>query len=193
MSPGSAGFPPPLPPARPGGLASGPRPTRFPAGADPSSTAARRAETRNGRRAEASGSTMMFVEVVRGFMVVLGTAAGFWVARDLGVPAGAQGVGGVLGCLAGYVSGGLLGRLLERALGFVEHRVDRLPPAAVVAGALGALGGALAGLTVAVPLVLLVHGPVAIVVGGLVIWIGAWAGFRIVGRQSAALFELLGL
>ncbi|MCZ7535340.1 MAG: hypothetical protein M5T61_04950 [Acidimicrobiia bacterium] len=49
----------------------------------------------------------MFVEVVRMFVVVLGTAAGFWLARDLGDPgSGIEGVGGILGCLAGYVGGG---------------------------------------------------------------------------------------
>src|SRR3954451_14348503 len=79
----------------------------------------------------------MFVEVVRGFMVVLGTAAGFWVGRDLGFTAGVESIGGVLGCLLGYVSGGVLGRLLDRALGAVETRVERLPPAAFVSGALG--------------------------------------------------------
>jgi uncharacterized protein YacL len=136
---------------------------------------------------------MMFVEVVRGFMVLLGTLAGFWVARDLGVPPGWESLGGVLGCLAGYVSGGMIGRLLERALGIVEDRVDRLPPAAFLAGALGALGGALAGATVTVPMALLAPEKVALPLGGLLIWVSAWVGFRLVGRQSAALFELLGL
>jgi uncharacterized protein YacL len=135
----------------------------------------------------------MFVEVVRGFMVVLGTAAGFWVGRDLGFAAGVESIGGVLGCLLGYVGGGLLGRLLDRAVGAVEHRVDRLPPAAFVAGVLGALGGALTGATLAVPLAVVTPARVALPLGGLLVWVAAWAGFRIVGRQSAALFELLGL
>jgi uncharacterized protein YacL len=135
----------------------------------------------------------MFVEVVRGFMVVLGTAAGFWVGRDLGVPVGVESIGGVLGCLLGYVGGGVLGRLLERALGVVEHHVERLPPAVFVAGVVGALGGALAGATLAVPLALVSHDPVGLTLGGLLVWVTAWAGFRIVGRQSVALFEVLGL
>ena len=134
----------------------------------------------------------MFVEVVRGFMVVLGTAAGFWVGRDLGL-ASADGIAGVLGCLLGYVSGGVLGRLLERALGAVEDRVDRLPPAAFLAGVLGALGGALAGVALAVPAIVVAPARVAVPLGGLMVWVTAWAGFRIVGRQSVALFEVLGL
>lgn len=135
----------------------------------------------------------MFVEVIRGFMVVLGTAAGFWAARDLGVASGLESIVGVLGCLFGYVAGGVLGRLLERAVGAVEHRVERLPPAAFVAGTLGALGGALAGATIAVPVAVVTPARVAIPLGGMLVWVTAWGGFRIVGRQSAALFELLGL
>jgi uncharacterized protein YacL len=135
----------------------------------------------------------MFVEVVRGFMVVLGTAAGFWVGRDLGFTAGVESIGGVLGCLLGYVSGGVLGRLLDRALGAVETRVERLPPAAFLAGAVGGLGGALGGLTLAVPLAIVAPSRVALPLGGLLVWVTAWAGFRIMGRQSVALFEMLGL
>src|SRR3954449_11852964 len=119
----------------------------------------------------------MFVEVVRGFMVVLGTAAGFWVGRDLGFTAGVESIGGVLGCLLGYVSGGMLGRLLARALGAVETRVERLPPAAFVAGALGGLGGALGGATLAVPLAIVAPSRVAIPLGGLLVWVTAFAGF----------------
>ena len=48
----------------------------------------------------------------------------------------------MIGCLAGYVGGGMLGRLLDRALGVVERRVDTIPPAQVVAGTLGAIAGA---------------------------------------------------
>ena len=64
----------------------------------------------------------MFVEGVRLFVVVLATAVGFWADRAMG---GTGGVGGVLGCLAGYVTGGTFGRLIERALGAVEKRVEK--------------------------------------------------------------------
>ena len=49
--------------------------------------------------ARADRRESVFVEGVRLFVVVLGTAAGFWVARNLGVQA--EGLGGMLGCLAG--------------------------------------------------------------------------------------------
>src|SRR6476646_5732051 len=77
----------------------------------------------------------MFVEGVRLFVVVLGTAAGFWAARSLGAPA--DGLGGVVGCLLGYVAGGFFGRLLNRAMGVVERRVETQSPAQFIAGTLG--------------------------------------------------------
>ena len=133
----------------------------------------------------------MFVEGTRLFVVVLGTAAGFWLSRDLGV--GTEGVGGMLGCLAGYVGGGVLGRLLDRAVGAFEHRVERLPPARVVAGTLGSLGGALAGAALAGPLLVLLPVRVGLAIGALIVWIAAFVGFRVIGGRSAAMLELLGL
>jgi len=136
----------------------------------------------------------MFVEGVRLFMVVLGTAAGFWVARSFGAAgSGLEGLGGMLGCLAGYVGGGVIGRLLERAVGAVERRVERVPPAQVVAGALGAIGGGMAAILIAVPIVWLVPGGLGIPLAGLLVWVSLWIGFRVVGGRSAAMLEMLGL
>jgi uncharacterized protein YacL len=136
----------------------------------------------------------MFVEGVRLFMVVLGTAAGFWLARSFGVAgSGLEGLGGMLGCLAGYVGGGVIGRLLERALGEVERRVEKVPPAQVVAGTLGAIGGGMASIIIAVPIVLLVPGGLGIPLAGLLVWVSLWLGFRVVGGRSAAMLEMLGL
>lgn len=136
----------------------------------------------------------MFVEIVRLFIVVLAVAGGYWLGRDLGGAAsGAAGIGAMLGCLAGYVGGGVLGRLVERAVGACERRVDRLPPAQVVAGALGAVAGGVGGALLVLPLALLAPRSVSVPLGGLLVWIGGFAGFRVVGRQSAAVFEMLGL
>jgi uncharacterized protein YacL len=136
----------------------------------------------------------MFVEGVRLFIVVLGTAAGFWLARGFGAAgSGLEGLGGMLGCLAGYVSGGLLGRLLDKAVGVVERKVERIPPAQVVAGALGAIGGGLTALLISVPIALLVPGGLGVPVAGLLVWVSLWLGFRVVGGRSAAMLEMLGL
>ena len=136
----------------------------------------------------------MFVEGVRLFMVVLGTAAGFWLSRSFGAAgSGLEGLGGMLGCLAGYVGGGVIGRLLERAVGEVERRAEKIPAAQVVAGAMGAIGGGMAAILVSVPIVLLVPGGLGIPLAGLLVWVSLWLGFRIVGGRSAAMLEMLGL
>lgn len=137
----------------------------------------------------------MFVEVVRLFIVVLATATGFWASRELGSDPGSQvaGAAGMVGCLVGYVGGGVIGRLLERALGAVERRTDQLPAPEVVAGALGAVGGGIAGGAIGVPLALLLPARMGLALAGLAVWFGLWAGFRIVSRQSAAFLEMLGL
>ena len=133
----------------------------------------------------------MFVEGVRLFVVVLGTAAGFWAARTFGTEA--QGLGGMLGCLFGYVSGGILGRVLDQALGVVEARVDRRRRP----GSWPARSG---------------RSPVrrsrsssccrsrcssrsrfAVSLVGLASWIFGYVGYRIVARQSEAVLEMLGL
>jgi len=134
---------------------------------------------------------VMFVEGVRLFVVVLGTAAGFWAARSLGTEA--QGLGGMLGCLLGYVSGGILGRLLDKALGVVEKRVDRRSPARFVAGTLGAIAGSTLALVLVLPAALLVPVPFAVSMVGLASWIFGYVGYRLVARQSEAVLELLGL
>ena len=136
----------------------------------------------------------MFIEVVRMFVVVLGTAGGFWLARDLaGGGSGVEGVGGMLGCLAGYVGGGVLGRIVDRAVGVVDRRTERIPPAKLVAATLGALGGALAGTVPAIPVAVLLPPQIGLPIAGLVVWIGLWVGAVIVGGRSAAILEMLGL
>ena len=133
----------------------------------------------------------MFVEGVRLLVAVLGTAAGFWVARRLGTEA--QGVGGMLGCLFGYVGGGVLGRLLDRALGEVERRVDERSPARLVAGMLGAIAGSALALVLVVPAALLLDVRLAVSLVALAAWVLAYAGYRIVAHQAEAVLEMLGL
>jgi uncharacterized protein YacL len=133
----------------------------------------------------------MFVEGVRVLVAVLGTATGFWLAPRLGTDA--QGVGGMLGCLLGYVTGGVLGRMLDNALGAVERRVDRASPARLVAGTLGAIAGSTLALVLVVPVALLLDKSLAVSLVGLAAWVLAWAGYRIVAHQAEAVLELLGL
>lgn len=133
----------------------------------------------------------MFVEGVRLFVVVLGTAAGFWLARDSTITT--EGVAGILGCLAGYVFGGVLGRQLERALGVVERRAEKVPPARVVAGSLGAIAGGAVALVLVLPVALFVPVTAAVPLAGLLTWVAGWLGFRVLGNRSVAVLEMLGL
>ena len=100
----------------------------------------------------------------------------------------------MLGCLVGYLTGGVLGRFLERAAGVVERRVDRVPLPQVLAGMVGGGIGAVFGLTVAVPLALTVR-PVAISIGigGLLVWLAMYFGYRLASRKSEELFAMAGL
>jgi uncharacterized protein YacL len=133
----------------------------------------------------------VFVEGVRLFVVLQATAAGFLVARDL--PMQSQGLVAMIGCLVGYVTGGMFGRVLERALGVVERRVDKLPAAQVVAGTVGAVLGAIAGVLLALPVALLLPTHAVLPLLGLAAWVVGWLGFRILGRKSVSLLEMLGL
>jgi uncharacterized protein YacL len=136
----------------------------------------------------------MFVEVVRLFMVVLFTAAGYWLGRDTGSTAAtASGVAAMLGCLVGYVVGGLFGRLLERAVGVVERRVERLPAAQVIAGFVGACIGGVAGAILAAPIVLVAPPQLSLPAGGILVWTSGYLGFRIAAGKSTELFHLVGL
>src|SRR5262245_15172309 len=139
---------------------------------------------RSPRAAAAPAEGAMFVEGVRLFVVVLGTAAGFALAKDLAFAA--EGVGAMVGCLAGYVAGGVLGRLLHRALGAVERRVDDVPPARVVAGALGAIAGASVAVVFVLPIALLLPTRIAVPIAGLVAWVAGWLGLRVLGDKSVA-------
>lgn len=137
----------------------------------------------------------MFVEVTRLFIVVLLTAAGYLIGRDLDSGNGDQlaGVAAMLGCLIGYLCGGVLGRLLERAVGAVERTVERLPLPQVLAGMVGGGLGAILALAVAVPLALYLRPEIALPLGGLVVWLAMYLGFRVAARKSEDLFAMAGL
>jgi uncharacterized protein YacL len=137
----------------------------------------------------------VFVEVTRLFTVVLLTAAGYLIGQDLASGTGGQlpGIMGMLGCLIGYLCGGVLGRLLERAAGVVERSVERLPLPQFLAGMVGGGIGAVLGLVVAVPVALYLRPEIALPLGGLVMWLSMYLGFRVAARKSEELFAIAGL
>lgn len=137
----------------------------------------------------------MFVEVVRLFIVILATAAGFAVGKDPSALDAGNGaiVGAVLGACLGYVAGGLLGRLLDQGIDLAERRIDHAPAHRLLAGGVGAI--VLGGLTgvVVLPAAFVFPPEVGWSCVGLVVWVGAVMGYRLGSRKSDELLAMAGL
>ncbi|MCU1458026.1 MAG: hypothetical protein JWL73_2118 [Actinomycetia bacterium] len=142
-------------------------------------------------RGSISRPVSAFVEIARLCIVALTTAAGLWMAR--GLDATQQGGLAVMGCLVGYVFGGVLGRLLVRAVDVVEHRADRLPPAQLLAGLIGGAVGAVSSGFIAVTCVIVLPLTLGLSAAALAFWFCGYVGFRIFVHESEQLFGILGL
>lgn len=136
----------------------------------------------------------MFVEVTRLLIVFVSTVAGHAIGKgDAPISGTSAVVGATLGACVGYVAGGILGRVLRMFLGRVEERVERLPAGRMIAGAFGAaFVGGLGGL-VAVPFVLLLPPLWGWPLFALVVWVGAYSGYRIGASRFEDLLALAGL
>lgn len=136
----------------------------------------------------------MFVEVTRLLTVLLCTAAGYGIGRHVGGGIG-QGplAGAALGACVGYLFGGAGGRLLRRAWGRAELRLERASAAHLLAGTLGAVGvGGLAAL-VCTPALLFLPRPFGALVYALVVWLGVSAGYALASHKAAELLAMAGL
>ncbi len=138
----------------------------------------------------------MFVEIVRLFIVILATAAGFAVGGGRqGAAAGGNGAiaGAVLGACVGYVAGGVLGRLLDSAIGVAERRIEHSPAHQLLAGGVGSIVlGGLAGV-VMLPAAFVFPAQVGWSMVGLVVWVGSFVGYRLGARKSDELLAMAGL
>ena len=137
----------------------------------------------------------MFVEVVRLFIVLLATAAGFALGKDPTTVEAGNGaiLGATLGACVGYVAGGVLGRLLDHGIGMAEHRFQRTPAHRLLAGGVGAIVlGGLSGV-VMLPAVQVFPPQLGWSAVGLVVWVGAFLGYRVGAYKSDELLALAGL
>lgn len=137
----------------------------------------------------------MFVEVVRLFVVILFTAAGFAIGKDPNAVDAGNGaiLGSVLGACIGYVAGGLLGRLLDHGIGLAERRIEHAPAHRLLAGGVGAIVlGGLAGLGI-LPASFVFSPQVGWSSVGLVVWVGAFLGYRLGAGKSDELLAMAGL
>lgn len=131
---------------------------------------------------------MLFVEVFRLILVLLGALAGSEAGHAVGHSAG-QAVGLVLGALIAYVLGGLVGRLLDRTGPRAVSRFSRTPPGELFAGILTGMAAFMLGAAVSVPLLVLVHSPITWPASALITWAFTWIGYKIgvnKGRQVVA-------
>ncbi|MGZ4676147.1 MAG: hypothetical protein ACXV8Y_06420, partial [Acidimicrobiia bacterium] len=135
----------------------------------------------------------MFVEIVRLFTVVLVTAVGFMVGQDLGVSDKLAAVGGMVGCLGGYLIGGFLGRLLERVVGVAERRADRVPIPQLICGALGGGVGGIVGLALSAPLAVFLRPDIGLPAAGIVLTLSMYIGYRIASHRTEELFAMVGI
>jgi uncharacterized protein YacL len=102
-------------------------------------------------------------------------------------------VSSVVGALLGYVLGGALGRALVRQVDTAAARLERVSSAQLVAATLGGALGALAGITVLLPVLLLPHQAFTVPVALLVVMALAYAGARLGALRGADLGRFIGV
>ena len=131
---------------------------------------------------------MLFVEIFRLILVLIGALSGYEIGHYSHSSTG-QVVGLVIGALAAYVIGGILGRLLRSSGDRAADRFDRIPPGELFAGTLTGMAGFLLGAALSVPLLVLVHSPVVWPGAAALSWVFTFVGFRVgiaKGRQVVA-------
>ncbi len=135
---------------------------------------------------------MFFVEVIRLLVIALCIAAGYWIGRGNGVDTH-EAAGAIIGCLVGYVSGGLAGRLLYRAVGSVEEKVEKLPAAHVLAGIAGGACGVIVGAALASPAYVFLPAYVSVPLAGILMATFCSVCYQIFTRKSDELLQMIGL
>jgi uncharacterized protein YacL len=99
----------------------------------------------------------------------------------------------VLGALTGYVVGGAVGRALVREVDTAAARLERVSSTQLIASALGGAVGALAGIAVLLPVLLLPYQAFTVPVALLVVLALAYAGARLGALRGADLGRFIGL
>ena len=131
----------------------------------------------------------IFVEIVRLLILLLCSAYGYELATGRGVLF----TGVTLAVCVGYVGGGLVGRSLLNAMGALEAQAAQSSVGEVITGSVGALLLSALAALLGISAVGLLPGRWGWPVFGLVVWIGAYVGYRIASQKSADLLALLGL
>lgn len=139
------------------------------------------------------------VEVVRLGVVLAATAAGYAVAEPLHDllafedESSTRLVASLLGALVGYLLGGILGRQLVVTTQATTRRLTGIPAVQLVAGALGGGVGALLGLAIAAPVLLLPAQRFTVPVLLLVVVALVYAGVLLGAGRAAELSRFVGV
>jgi uncharacterized protein YacL len=130
---------------------------------------------------------VIFVEVLRLIIVLVGALAGLSAANDVSHPsAGGRVLGATVGVLVGYVIGGGVGRLVDRLSLRATRRWRDLPASEILAGALLGGLGFLVGIVASVPLFVFVKQDFDYPIAAALSWVVAYLGVKIgmtKGRQ----------
>ncbi|MGP8060325.1 MAG: hypothetical protein ACLP9C_11905 [Acidimicrobiales bacterium] len=135
---------------------------------------------------------MLFIEVFRLLLVLVGAMTGFEAGRHLD-SSPAPLIGTILGALVGYVLGGVLGRFLERRQIRAVDRFTRVSPGEFFAGTLTGIAGLLLAVALCLPLLAFVHSAFVYPITAAVAWVVAFAAFRIGAAKGRQVVAAVGL
>jgi uncharacterized protein YacL len=129
---------------------------------------------------------VIFVEVLRLIIVLVGALAGLSAANAIHPSSGSRVLGATVGILIGYVIGGGVGRLVDRLSQRATRRWRDVPASEILAGALLGGLGFLVGIVACVPLFVFVKQDFDYPIAAALSWVVAYLGGKIgmtKGRQ----------
>jgi uncharacterized protein YacL len=149
--------------------------------------------------ATSSRSGQVVTELLRLGVVLLMTAGGYSLGEvvdgwfDLGETETTRLLTSVLGALFGYLLGGALGRAVVRGVDTASARLERVPASQLVAAGIGTAGGALVGVAVMLPVLLLPYQRFTVPVTLLIVLVLAYAGGRLGASRGPDLGRFIGM
>jgi uncharacterized protein YacL len=151
------------------------------------------------RGARSARGDQVVAELLRLGIVLLFTAGGYALGSamdqwfDLGETETTRLVSSVIGALVGYVVGGLLGRAVVRGVDRTTERLQAVPAAQLVTAGIGLAAGALVGVALMLPVLLLPYQRFTVPVTLLIALVLAYGGARLGAARGADLGRFIGL
>ncbi len=136
---------------------------------------------------------MIFVEVFRLLVVLIGAIAGLQIGKEISAASAAPVLGTTLGAFVTYVAGGVIGRMLDRGMGAVTRRLRDIPPAEVFAASVTGALGLLVGLVAGLPLLGLVRSSIDYPSLAAICWVMAVLAARFGASKGEQFVDMLNL